>query len=69
MKITRGLAIVLVLLIAQVVPAFAEKVTLACSQGEGRVTIYYTFDMKSRVGNEWWCSSLHAGTDSILGRL
>jgi hypothetical protein len=45
----RVLVIGSMLLIAQAVPAFAEKITLACSRGEGYITLYYTFDMKSRA--------------------
>ena len=46
---TRDFVIGSVLLIAQAAPAFAEKATLACSQGDGYLTIYYTFDMKART--------------------
>ena len=44
--IIRVLVIGLILLVAEVVPAFAEKVTLACSRDPTQyVTLYYTFDM------------------------
>jgi hypothetical protein len=38
-----------ILLVAQAVSAFAEKVTLACSQGTGYMTAYYTFDMEAKT--------------------
>jgi hypothetical protein len=37
----------LILLIAQVVPAFAERVALACSRGGDYIILYYTFDMSA----------------------
>ena len=33
-------------------PAFAEKVTLACSLGAGRVTFYYTIDSDAKTVTE-----------------
>ena len=48
-KMTRGFVIGLVLLIAQAVPAFAEKITLACSSGPGYVTNFWTFDLNAKT--------------------
>jgi hypothetical protein len=36
-------------LIAQAVPAFAEKITLACSRGPGYVTNFWTFDLNAKT--------------------
>jgi hypothetical protein len=38
-----------ILLIAQAVPALAEKVTLVCSLGPGYVTAYFTFDLAAKT--------------------
>ena len=38
-----------VLLVAQAVPALAEKITLACSLGPGYVTTYFTFDLAAKT--------------------
>src|SRR5674476_853514 len=38
-----------VLLIAQAVPAFAEKITLARSLGGDYITLYYTFDLAAKT--------------------
>jgi hypothetical protein len=46
---TRVLVIGLMLLIAQAAPAFAEKITLACSRGPGYVTHFWTFDMNAKT--------------------
>jgi hypothetical protein len=37
------------LLIALSVPAFAEKITLACSKGPGYLTKFWTFDMSAKT--------------------
>jgi hypothetical protein len=41
-----------ILLIAQAVPAFAEKVTLACSLGTGFITTYWTIDTVAKTMKE-----------------
>jgi hypothetical protein len=37
------------LLISQAVPAFAEKITLACSHGGDYITLFYTFDLEAKT--------------------
>jgi hypothetical protein len=46
-KMIRVLVIGSMLLIAQAVPAFAEKITLACSRGPEYIVLHYTFDLKA----------------------
>ena len=48
-----------ILMIAQVVPALAEKVTLACSAGPGYNTYYYTFDMAAKTVADGWDRRTH----------
>lgn len=48
-RIIRVLVIGSALLFAQIVPAFAEKTTLACSLGSGYVTLFYTFDLDAKT--------------------
>ena len=48
-RMIRALGIGSILVIAQAVPAFAEKITLACSYGGDYVTLYYTFDLAAKT--------------------
>ena len=48
-RMIRILGISSILISPQAVPAFAEKITLACSYGGEYVTLYYTFDLAAKT--------------------
>ena len=54
-----------ILLIAQAVPAFAEKITLACSYGGNTVTSYITIDTVAKTVKE----SIWTTTDTYPARI
>src|ERR1039457_2465148 len=48
----RVLVVSSILMIAQIAPAFAEKVTLACSQGPDKIVFHLTIDTDTKTMTE-----------------
>jgi hypothetical protein len=58
-RVIRVLIVAAVWIIAQAVPAFAEKITLACSLGAPGPTYYFTFNLAAKTVKDEMTGEVH----------